>query len=205
MIVAAVIALAAVAATPPTYLVERVVTRNGTSTRLSVFRNCVAVLARKGADETPGIVRQPLSEIEVQVLTQVVEECYPDLERFAGTGQAPVEGTVELRLAPAGREILSIQYPVTAVPTVAASRLMQALDGLEARLTRTNVTREDLRDWEPKIGDRAELEDGRTVEVLDVLTANDTVLIRAQVGEGPASIFLSVDELRRLALRRVGR
>ena len=87
---------------------------------------------------------------------------------------------------------------------MAASRLTQALDGLEARLTRVNVTREDLRDWEPTIGDRVELEDGRTVEVLDFLISGETVLIRAQVGEGPASIFLSAEELRRRALRRVG-
>jgi hypothetical protein len=207
MIAAAIVALAAVAAAPPTYVVERVVTRNGASTRLSVFRNGVAVLARKGAgekpDETPAVVRQPLSEIEVQVLSQVVEECYPDLARFADIGQAPVEGMVELRLAPAGREPLSLRFPLTAAPTLAASRLGQALDGLEVRLTRTNVTREDLRDWEPKIGDRVELEDGRTVEVLDVLISGDTALIRAQVGDGPASIFLNAEELRRLALRRV--
>ena len=199
------VALAAAAAPPPTYLVERVVTLNGVSTRLSVFRNGIAVLARRGAGETSGIVRQPLSEIEVQVITQVVGECYPDLARFADIGQAPVEGTVELRLAPAGGEPLSIRFPVTAAPTVAASRLTRALDALEARLEKTNVTREDLRDWEPKIGDRVELEDGRTVEVVDALTAGDTVLIRAQVGDGPASIFLSADELRRLALRRVGK
>ena len=53
MIAAAIVALAAVAAAPPTYVVERVVTRNGASTRLSVFRNGVAVLARKGAGEKP--------------------------------------------------------------------------------------------------------------------------------------------------------
>jgi len=203
VIAAVLVALAAATPAPPSYIVERVVTLAGASTRISVFRNGVAVLARGSTGATPTVVRQPLSEVELQVLAQVVEECYPDLARFAGMGEAPVEGKIELRLAPVGKEALTVRFPVTAAPGVAASRLTQALDALEARLTRTNVTREDLRDWEPKAGDRLELEDGRTVEVVDVLTTGDTVLVRAQVGDGPASIFVSADELRRLALRRV--
>ncbi len=209
MTVAALLLAAAAAQTPtappPTYLVERVVTVGDVATRVSVFRNGVAVLARGSAGKPPAVVRQPLTEVELQVLTQVVEECYPDLARFAAMGEAPVSGTVELRVAPVGRQPLALRFPLTAAPGVAASRLTQALDALASRLAATPVTREDLRAWEPRVGERLELEDGRTVEIIDLMSTNDTLLVRAQVGDGPASVFMSVDELRRLAVRRVPR
>lgn len=205
MTAALLLVLVGAAAASPSYLVERVVTLGGTSTRLSVFRNGVAVLARSAPGETGSLVRQPLSEVEVQVLTQVVEECYPELVRFGELGKGPGEGTVELRLAPQGKEPLLIRFALTAAPTLATSRLTQALDGVAARLERTNVSREDLHDWEPKVGERVELEDGRVVEVLEVLVGGNGIMVHAQVGEGPVSIFLSAEDLRRLALRRVAK
>ncbi|HVN76927.1 MAG TPA: hypothetical protein VMT19_11455 [Thermoanaerobaculaceae bacterium] len=203
MIAAIVLALAAATPAPPTYVVERVVTQGQSSTRVSVFRNGVAVLARGGPGTTPSVVRQPLTDVELRVIEQVVAECYPDLARFAGMGEAPVAGCVELRLAPADREALVVRFPVSAAPGFAASRLTQALDALERRLAKTAVTREDLRGWEPKVGERVELEDGRVVEIVDVMSAGDKVVVQAQVGDGPASIFVSADDLRRMAVRRV--
>ncbi len=85
------------------------------------------------------------------------------------------------------------------------SRLAQALDGLEARLVETRVTRDDLRAWEPAPGDRIELEDGRIVQVLSVMATQDSVVIHLQVGDGPATFFITEQELRRLAVRRVAK
>jgi len=190
---------------PPSYLVERVVTVGGASTRVSVFRDGVAVLARSSAGGEPVVVRQQLTDVEFQVLAQVVEECYPDLVRFYDLGKGPGEGRVELRLASEGREPLVIRFALTAAPSLASSRLAKALDGVEARLERTNVSREDLRTWIPAVGERVELEDGRIVEVSDVVAGETGLVVHARVGEGPVSIFLSADELRRLALRRIPR
>ncbi|MBZ5589237.1 MAG: hypothetical protein LAO05_11810 [Acidobacteriia bacterium] len=205
MTAALLLVLMGATAAPPTYLVERVVTLGSTSTRLSVFRNGVAVLVRSATGENGSLVRQPLSEVELLVLTQVVEECYPELVRFGELGKGPGEGRVELRLAPPGRDPLLIRFALTAAPTLATSRITQALDGVEARMERTNVSREDLHDWQPSVGDRVELEDGRVVEVKDVLLGPEGMVVHAQVGEGPVSIFLSADDLRRLALRRVAK
>lgn len=205
MIGALLLALAAAAAPEPTYVVERVVTMNGTVTRVSVFRNGVAVLARRRAGEAENLVRQPLSEVEIKVVTQVVEECYPELARFGTVGDTPGPGRVELRVAPPGRDPLLIRYAVTAAPSLALSRLTQALDGLEARLVATRVTRDDLSMWEPVVGDRVELEDGRIVEVLSVVPNPDSVVVHVQVGGGPATFFITDNGLRRLAVRRVAK
>ncbi|MDD5565121.1 MAG: hypothetical protein PHQ91_15515 [Thermoanaerobaculaceae bacterium] len=205
MIGAFLLALAATTAPEPTYLVERIVTVGGAETRVSVFRNGVAVLARRRPGEAENVVRQPLSEVEMKVVTQVVEECYPEIARFSGVGDTPGSGRVELRLAPPGKNPLLVRYAVTAAPSLAVARLAQALDGLEARLVATRVTREDLSGWEPAAGDRVELEDGRVVQVLSVTPSLDSVVVHLQVGDGPATFFITEQELRRLAVRRVAK
>ncbi len=200
------VALAAAATPAPTYVVERVVTLNGAVTRISVFRNGVAVLARRHPGEKENVVRQPLSEVEMKVVTQVVEECYPELARFGTVGDTPGPGWVELRVAPADRAPLLIRYAVTAAPSLALSRLTHALDGLEARLVATRVTRDDLSSWEPAAGDRVELEDGRIVKVLSVTpNPNGVFVVHLQVGDGPSTFFITDGELRRLAVRRVAK
>ena len=139
----------------------------------------------------------------MQVLTQIVEESYPDLARLGSPSQSPVPGNIELRLAPPGREPLVIRFPPAGVQALGAARIGQALDGLEERMTRPGGIREDLRGWQPNVGDWLELEDGRTVQVIEVLQNGPNLLVRAQIGNGPASIFMSDEELRRIAVRRV--
>lgn len=203
MIAAVVLVAAAVAAADPTYIVERVVTVGGEVRRTSVFRNGVAVVVREKAGEEKRVLRQPLTEIELRVLTQIVDESYPDLARFGSVGQSPVEGMVDLRLAPPGRELLVARFPLAGVQVMGAARIGQALDGLEARMTRPGGIHEDLRDWQPNVGDWLELEDGRVVQVMEVLPNGPNLLVRAQIGNGPASIFASDEELRRMAVRRI--
>lgn len=202
--IASVVLLVAAAATPePSYIVERVVTVDGETRRISIFRNGVAAVAREKAGQEKLLLRQQLTEVELQVLTQIVEESYPDLARLGSPGQSPVAGTVELRLAPTGREPLVMRFPPSGVQALGAARIGQALDGLEGRMTRPGGIREDLRGWQPTVGDWLELEDGRTVEVIEVLQNGPDLLVRAQIGNGPASIFISDEELRRIAVRRV--
>jgi hypothetical protein len=110
---------------------------------------------------------------------------------------------VELRLAPPGREPLVVRFPLTGVPATGAARIGQSLDGLELRMTSPGGIREDLRDWQPAVGQWLELEDGRTGQVIEVLLNGSGFLVRVQIGTGPASIFVSDEELRRIAVRRI--
>lgn len=195
--------LAAAAAIDPTYVVERVVTFGGEVRRTSVFRNGVAVVVREKPGEKKRVLQQQLTDVELQVLTQIVDEGYPDVARGGGIGQSPVEGQVELRLAPPGREALLVRYPVGGVQTLGATRIGQALDGLEARMTSPGGIREDLRAWEPTVGEWLELEGGRTGQVIEVLPNGTGFLVRVQIGNGPTSLFVSDDELRRMTVRRI--
>jgi len=203
MIAAALLVLAAAAPPEPTYLIERVVTMSGVVRRTSVFRDGVAVFSTEGTGGGKRVVRQPLTEVELAAFAQIADESYSDLARLDTLGQAPGEGRVELRIAPVGKAPLIVRYAVTGVPVLAVARIGQALDGLETDMAQLRASREDLRGWIPRVGDRVELEDGRIAQVLEVLPDGKRLLVRAQIGGGPASIFVSDEELRRLALRRI--
>jgi len=204
LIVGALLALVAAAPTP-TFVVERVVTVGERTVRVSVFRDGVIVLARGGPGKPNEVLRQTLTPVELQVVSQVVEECYPEVERFAAAGQAPGAGSVELRLAPAGREPLTVKFALLAAPSLAMGRLGRSLDALEARLARDAIPREDFTDWRPAVGEWLQLEDGRVVKVIELLTAGDHVVVEVQVGDGPALQFINESDLRRAAVRRVQR
>ena len=195
-------ALALLAAVAPTYVVERVANVAGEVRRVSVFRDGSAVLVRT-VDTEKRVVRQTLSEIELQAVTQIVSESYDDLARFASFREVPGTEAVELRLAPPGRDPLTIRVSSAGVPALASVRLLRALDDLEGRLALGRSEREDLRAWVPQVGDRVELEDGRVAEVVELLDAGQTQVVRVRMNEGPINIFYPLAELRRLAVRRV--
>jgi len=195
--------LLAVAAPVPTYLVERVVTAPGQSRRLSVYRDGWAALVREQPGEEKSVVWRQLGEVELRVISQVVEECYPEL----ADGQTQVGilmgSSVELRVAPPDKPPVTMRFPLGAVTNLVTTRLGQALDGLERALATERVTREDLREWVPSVGDVVVLEDGRRVRVVEELESDAGQILRLVVGDGPANVFMSVAELRRAAVRKV--
>jgi hypothetical protein len=205
VIAAVALALAAAVAPEPTYVVERVVTMGDEVRRTSVFRNGVAVVVQEKGGKRSHFARQELTDVEMRVVTQVADEAYPELQRFTGQVEGPGLGTVELRVAPPGREPLIVRFPVGSVAILGAARIGQALDGLEAEMRRFRGAREDLREWVPRVGDWVELDDGRIVEVLETLASETGTVLRLQIGDGPASIFMSDEELHRVAIRRVKR
>jgi hypothetical protein len=198
------IALAA-PAPQPTYIVERVVRIGDEIRRTSVFRNGVAVVVREKGGTRTHFARQALTEVELRVIIQVTDEVYADLKGYAGSLEGPGIGTVELRLAPPGKEPLTVRLPVSSVEVLGAARIGQALDGLEAEMDRFHGAREDLRQWVPQVGERVELEDGRIVKIIEVLYSEKGVVFHLQIGDGPTSIFMTDEALRRVAVRRVKR
>jgi hypothetical protein len=188
---------------PPTYLAERVVFAGGETRRVSLFRDGTVVLAwsRPGKDK---LVRtRRLLPSELDVLRQVVSESYAQLGAQAGVSQGVGSAQVELRVAPVGCDPLIVRYPLASATMLATVRLGRALDELETVLMSGGPVREDLRGWEPQVGDCVELEDGRIVSIVEIVGASSGSIYRLRVGESPASVYVPEEELRRRAVRRV--
>ncbi len=193
----------ALAASPPTYLAERVVTIGQQTRRVSVFRDGTAVVALRDGLGEPKVVRQVLHGLELKVLLQVLDECYDDLAHLRPSEDAPGGSWVEWRIAPPGREPLVVRVPQAGTPLAFVVRLAQALDGIENRLLQDPGGREDLATWAPRVGERVLLVDGRTVQVRSIEDSSVGVLVGVQVVDNPISQVFTLDELRRQAVRRV--
>jgi hypothetical protein len=186
----------------PSYLVERVVTTGVETRRLSVFRDGVAVLAA-GAGEQRRVVRLGLQSVELRSLVQLLGECLPELAALPPATPRPGEGSVELRLALPAHEPVTVRRSLAEVPSAAEARLAQALDAIETTLAARDPSWQDLRGWQPAVGDVVDLDDGKRVRVVELLAGSETPLARVLVGDGPVTIVYDIDELRRHAIRRV--
>lgn len=197
--IALLLAVAAIA--PPTYLVERVTSDEQGSIRLTVFRDRMAVLARRAGPADPAVTQVRLDELEYRVVAQVVEECYGELAR-SGQAEGVLGGaTTEVRLAPVDKPPIVVKLSSTSARLLAAARLERALDELQRRIEQTPAGAEDLSDWEPRVGERVRLADGREGKVAALLPASVGVLVQLDIG--PVSEYFPLDELRRKAVKRI--
>jgi hypothetical protein len=201
-VIAAALVVVLAAGTGPSYLVERVVASGAETRRLSVFRDGVAVLAA-GSGEQRRVLRFGLEPVELRSLLQLLEECVGELEALPPVPPRPSEGMVVLRVAMPGREPVEVRHSLAEVPSAAEARLTQALDAIETMLAARKPEWQDLRGWQPAVGDEVELDDGRVVRVVELLSGSETPLARVMVGDGPLVIVFAIDELRRHAVRRV--
>jgi hypothetical protein len=201
-VIPAALVLLVAAGTAPSYLVERVVASGAETRRLSVFRDGVAVLAT-GSGEQRRVIRLSLDPVELRSLLQLLEEGIAELEAVPPATLRPSEGTVELRVAAPGHEPVVVRHSLAEVPSAAEARLAQALDAIETMLAARKPEWQDLRAWQPAVGDVVELDDGRRARVVELLAGSETPLARVMVGDGPLVIVFTIDELRRHAVRRV--
>jgi len=190
-------------ASSPSYLVERLATIDGTAQRISVFRDGTAALVRRKPSAEADVVEHRLGVTEQQVMTQVVSECYAELQEYVPEGEDRGSEWVELRLAPPDREPRVIRFPSGSLRSLNAGRLSRALDDLEMELKSDRNRRDDLSTWQPEVGQRLLMEDGRVLEVSELIEASGGVVYHMTVIGAPASQFWSLDELRRRGSRLV--
>ncbi|MCU0293083.1 MAG: hypothetical protein MUF10_14000 [Thermoanaerobaculaceae bacterium] len=193
------------AATPePSYLVERVVRVEGQTRRVTLFRDGTAVLLRRDGAGNEDLRHVQVGSLVYGQIEQVVREVYPEMTEFATMGNGPGTGTVELRLAPPGIATLVFRLAVASSPSAATARLGATLDALEERIIAGKAPPEDLRLWEPRVGERVEMDDGRVVTILDVMgTASGGGVVWIRAGSSMMRESLDVEDLRRRAVRRV--
>jgi len=197
------LALVMAAMAEPTAIVERVVTIGGATRRVSVFRDGTVVLAMTSPEGKKEIVRRKLSEIELEVLKQVVSESHVELSESPLRPERVEGPAIELRLTPEGRGPLKVRLPLGMTAPLAVGKVNQALDELEKVLGEGPAEREDLSTWAPETGDRLELDDGTKVVVLEVTTDGTDTVVRVGEEDAPVSIYFELSELRRRAVRRV--
>ena len=202
----ALLALVLMLAVPPepSYLVERIAQVGGKTQRVTLFRDGTGVLVRRDGAGAEDLRHVQVGSLVYGQIEQVVREVYPKMTEFTTMGDGPGGGTVELRLAPPGMAPRLFRFAVAASPSAATAQLVATLDALEERLLTGKAPPEDLRQWEPRVGEQVELDDGRVVTILDIMgTARGGGVVWFQAGSTMMRESLDVEDLRRKAVRRV--
>lgn len=181
---------AAPPAAAPDVVVERIVELPGSTTRLSLFDNRIAVVSRR--EGSSHVLRRRL-------LTPAEHHGY----RVALTRETPlvVEEDVAaprpgdptrgvLRLGPDQSGTRPVTYSVLAVQPLPLARLLRTLDGLEAAVLATPPAQVELASWRPHVGDRLELAGGtrgtvvRITDVGALVVEHDRTHIREVIPPG---------------------
>ncbi len=155
--------------TAPVAVAERVVTRDGRITRLSLFSNRVAVLSEREDGHPIFSRRRTLTHEEyvgyLAALTRDAPLVLGD-DREPPPSDPNNRATLTLRVGSGPPH--TVEYSPLSVTRLALSRLNAALDDLESVLRDTSPSRAALESWRPAPGDRVELWGGETARVVEV-------------------------------------
>lgn len=178
----------------PTAVVERVVSGDRQTVRLTVFNDRVAVVSKQEDGEQVFFRLLTLEAEEYEALREVVLADAPAaaaaaLRRGAGVGGA----RARVRIVMDDGSVVEIPYQTGTLLDLAGARLVAVLDDLEDRVSEVSEYYEQLRAWQPEKGDLVELVTGVRARVVDVHSdgsvtlAHEDVFIRERVPEDSRS------------------
>ncbi len=166
----------------PSPVVERVVTIDSSTTRLSLFDNRVAVvsLAKDGLQTL--VRRRTLSEEAYIGYLAAMTEALPGLDVLEPQQDLPVVGVgvVTLHVGKGPERIL--RYATRRSPELALGRLLAMLDDLQKVVLDTKPAHDALASWTPQRGDRVRMVTGQTAEVIEVHDDGGVVVRYVDVG-----------------------
>jgi hypothetical protein len=184
MVALIILAAAATAAVPvtsidqraPNPVVERLRTVSGHSTRVSLFDNRVAVVAARDSQDPPTIRRLRLSQTVYAAWLEILEQAYANVEPQikSTTRSRDSSCRVVLYVGRGAPRIIDIS-PAGGVD-LATGQVMDVLDAIEREVTSAPPWADQIRAWEPRIGDRVRLAAGPLATVIE-LPGDDVVII----------------------------
>lgn len=174
--VAAMLVVAAAFAQAPVPVAERIVHHGDSTTRVSLFTNGMVVVSMDDGSER--LLRtHSLPEDQYFIYLGILEGA------AAEVGDSPVLSEVDttrdraqitLHVGPAAPR--TFVFSPMAVLSLPLSRIVGALNDIEALTLSTSQSAETLRDWQPQRGDRVELLAGGTARVVEVLKEGVVIL-----------------------------
>lgn len=186
----------------PSPIVERALTVGGRTVRTSLFENRVAVVSVARDGERVLFRQMTLTEGEFIGYMAAMQR---DAEEIAKAERRPkVEsmggfGSITLHIG--SMAPFTVHYSPVAVLDLATGRLVAALDDLERRVVWGDPDTTDLREWQPRRGDRVELRAGGTARVIEVredgslvLEHDDVAINEIVAPEGRVKVVLRVLE-----------
>lgn len=199
-LVAALLLFAALSAMAqaPVPVVERITDHRGRVTRVTLFSNHVVIVSIR-SDTEDFIHMATLNFDEHMVYLQALEECANKI------GQEPVTSDVESRdsstrlILHIGRDAPRIlEYSPLSSLNLPAARIASIVDDIENRAMAALPGEFEIKQWEPRLGDRVELRQGGEASVTAI--GEDGSIVLSQI-DGPVSYTVTRDNRVDIVLR----
>jgi hypothetical protein len=155
----------------PTPIFERRLTVGDRIVRTSMFSNRVVVVSVRRAGEQVLFRKMELDQEEFTAYFAAIQRDAEDLAKMEDrpiTESMGGHGEITLHIGPKAPRRIS--YSPVSVLDLATTRLVAAIDDLEARVIWGEPSSAELERWTPRRGDRVEMRTGRRAEVIDVQT-----------------------------------
>lgn len=166
----------------PSPVVERVVTTDGSRTRLSLFDNRVAVVSLAEGGARTLIRRRTLTEQEYLAYLSAITEALPGLDALEPQHDLPADNVGVITLHVGGGPERVIRYSTHRLPKLALGKVLATLDGLQKVVLDTKPAHDRLAAWKPRRGDRLRMVTGQTAEVVEVHADGSVVVEYDDVG-----------------------
>ncbi|MCG6963883.1 MAG: hypothetical protein LJE95_11510 [Acidobacteria bacterium] len=166
----------------PSPVVERIVTRGDSRTRLSLFDNRVAVVSLSEDGVQTVVRRRTLSAEAYLGYLAAVTETLPGLDALEPQQDLPADnvGVITLHVGEGPERV--VRYATLRSPKLALGRLLATLDDLQTVVMETKPAHDRLAIWEPRRGDRLRMVTGQTAVVVEVHDDGGVVVEYEDVG-----------------------
>jgi hypothetical protein len=166
----------------PSPVVERIVTRGDSRTRLSLFDNRVAVVSLSEDGVQTVVRRRTLSAEAYLGYLAAVTETLPGLDALEPQQDLPADnvGVITLHVGEGPERV--VRYATLRSPKLALGRLLATLDDLQTVVMETKPAHDRLAIWEPQRGDRLRMVTGQTAVVVEVHDDGGVVVEYEDVG-----------------------
>jgi hypothetical protein len=153
----------------PEVVVERVADFGPLTRRVTLFTNRVAVVSVREGERQVFLRRLTLGESEYAAYVVAVGrnlEQIPEGERPPDVAEGSGRGVITTRVGSAAPR--RIEYWSLGALDLPLGRLVAVLDDLSLRVRESNPAEEELRQWEPAVGDVVEVVTGERATVVEV-------------------------------------
>lgn len=160
----------------PSPVVERLLTVSGRSTRVSLFDNRIAVVATRDSHGPPTIRRLRLSQTVYSAWREILEQAYAEVEPQVKSTTRSRDSSCRVVLYVGRGAPRIIDVPPAGGVDLATGQVMDVLDAIEREVTSAPPWADQIRAWEPRIGDRIRLALGPLATVVE-LPGEDVVIV----------------------------
>ena len=173
-------------ATPgmPSIVVERIITRPGERTRLSLFSNGIAVVSLRSDGAKPSLFKRTLDRQDLVAYLIALQDVAGKIRALSSVpdDSGGPAGTITIHLAAGPGPPIDMRYSPLSMMPLAIGRLGSILDDLQAKVLATPPGYDEVSAWTPREGDVVEMTTGQKARVTDINTDGSIVVSYEDVG-----------------------